>query len=191
MNDKLNTQNKNFHLPTLIISIVALGLSIFNVFSSDNREIVFEKSSEKTYLNPDPKARKSSNTLEKNMLNSPLTPQTNNTINLPKTKISFKEEIHKFGNVDVGSKNNYSFRFTNTGNEPLKITNARGSCGCTVPDFPRDPIMPGQSGKIDVVFTPSKGQAGTTQNKTVTVTANTDPENTILKINAFVNKQNK
>tara|TARA_B100000902_G_scaffold365116_1_gene385770 strand:- start:95 stop:664 length:570 start_codon:yes stop_codon:yes gene_type:complete len=188
---KDQSKNKNFHLPTLIIAISALGISIFNTLSSNESNTVFEKSSEKTYLNPDPKSKNNLNTLEKNMLNSPLTPQTNNTINLPKTYMSFKEEMHEFGNVDVNSKNNYSFSFTNTGNEPLKITNARGSCGCTVPDFPRDPIMPGQTSKIDVVFTPSKGQAGTKQTKTVTVTANTDPENTILKITAFVNKMNE
>ena len=89
---------------------------------------------------------------------------------------------------DLLLENKYSFSFTNSGNEPLKISNAKGSCGCTVPNWPKEPILPGESGKIDVVFRPSKGQAGSKQTKTVTVSANTTPENTILKITAFVNK---
>ena len=125
------------------------------------------------------------------MLNSPLTPQTNNTIDLPKTSVSFEKEIHEFGNVDINSENKYSFKFTNTGNEPLKITNAKGSCGCTVPKWPKDAIMPGSTEEIDVVFRPSKNQAGRKQTKTVTVTANTNPENTILKISAFVNEDSE
>lgn len=102
--------------------------------------------------------------------------------------MKFKNDKHEFGNVEVNSENKYSFAFTNSGTEPLKISNAKGSCGCTVPNWPKEPILPGQSGNIDVVFRPSKGQAGSKQTKTVTVSANTSPENTILKITAFVNK---
>ncbi len=120
-------------------------------------------------------------------MKSPLTPQTNQTVDLPKTKISFKKESHDFGNVDVSSENKHAFTFRNIGNEPLKITKAKGSCGCTVPDYPKEPIMPGESAQINVVYRPSKGQAGNHQTKTVTVLSNTNPENTILKINAFVN----
>jgi hypothetical protein len=174
----------------LAIAIIALSISIYNLFSDENKsEELFEKSSKKTYLSPDPNAKRSLSEVQKSMLDSPLTPQTNNTINLPKTSISFKEDIHEFGNVEVNSENKYSFKFTNTGNEPLKITNAKGSCGCTVPKWPKEPIMPGKTEEIDVIFRPSKGQAGSKQTKTVTVTANTNPENTILKIIAFVNKQ--
>ena len=86
------------------------------------------------------------------------------------------------------SSSRCEFVFTNTGEEPLIISKAKGSCGCTVPNWPKEPILPGKSGKIDVVFRPSKGQAGSKQTKTVTVSANTSPENTILKITAFVNK---
>ena len=176
----------------LIVAFIALTFSLYNTFSKsgDSNEL-FIKSSEKTYLAPDPNAKRPLNEVQKSMLESPLTPQTNNTINLPKTKINFKKDTHEFGNVEVNSENKYSFSFSNTGNEPLKITKAKGSCGCTVPNWPKEPIMPGQSGKIDVVFRPSKGQAGSTQTKTVTVSANTNPENTILKISAFVNKQSE
>ena len=174
----------------IFIAAVALALSVFNLLSTkkDNNEII-TKSPDKTYLSPDPNAKKPLSQVQKNILESPLTPQTNNTINLPKTSINFNEETYEFGNVDVNSENKHSFLFTNSGNEPLKITNAKGSCGCTVPNWPKDPIMPGKSEKIDVVFRPTKGQAGSKQTKTVTVTANTNPENTILRITAFVNKE--
>ena len=70
----------------------------------------------------------------------------------PTTTIFFDTEVKDFGNVSVDSENKYSFEFINNGMEPLKISNARGSCGCTVPDWPKQPIMPGQKGKIDVVL---------------------------------------
>ena len=107
----------------------------------------------------------------------------------PTTSIKFKNELHDFGNVDVETENKYSFEFVNTGTEPLSITNAKGSCGCTVPDLPKYPIKPNETATIDVIFRPSKGQAGSPQEKTVTVEANTEPKNTIVKIKAFVNAE--
>ena len=115
-------------------------------------------------------------------------PSENKTVSSgPTTSIKFKNEVHDFGNVDVETENNYSFEFVNTGTEPLTITNAKGSCGCTVPDWPKYPIKPNETATIDVIFRPSKGQAGVAQEKTVTVEANTEPKNTIVKIKAFVN----
>ena len=150
--------------------------------------ILFVKSNNKTYVSADPGAKKKLDNIQKNMLESPLTPQMDVSQKLPKTNIKFSKDMHEFGDVEVNSENKYSFNFTNSGNEPLKISNAKGSCGCTVPNWPKEPILPGKSGKIDVVFRPSKGQVGSKQTKTVTVSANTSPENTILKITAFVNK---
>lgn len=74
----------------------------------------------------------------------------------------------------------YSFRFVNRGDKDLLIQNASGSCGCTVPDFPREPIAPGQEGYIRVQFN-SEGKTGV-QEKTVTVLANTLPNTNELKI---------
>jgi hypothetical protein len=102
------------------------------------------------------------------------------------TSISFAEELHHFGTVEVESENLYAFEFTNTGSEPLEISNAKGSCGCTVPNWPKEPIMPGQTATIDVKFTPNAGQAGQEVEKVVTVTANTVPENTMVRIKANV-----
>ena len=94
------------------------------------------------------------------MLESPLTPQMDVSQKLPKTKIKFSKDMHEFGNVEVNSENKYSFNFINSGNEPLKISNAKGSCGCTVPNWPKEPILPGKSGKIDVVLDHLKDKQG-------------------------------
>lgn len=172
---------------SLAVSIIAILISLYSL-NSNYDEKLFVKSENKTYVTGDPGAKKKLDNLQKNMRESPLTPQMDVGQKLPKTSIKFNSDMHEFGNVEVNSENKYSFSFTNSGNEPLKISNAKGSCGCTVPNWPKEPILPGESGKIDVVFRPSKGQAGSKQTKTVTVSANTTPENTILKITAFVNK---
>ena len=174
---------------SIAISIIALFVSIYSLNSNNNNNQLFTKSPNKTYINPDPGTKNTLDNIQKNMLESPLTPQMDVSSNLPKTKIKFTKDLHEFGKVDVNSENKYSFSFINSGNEPLKISNAKGSCGCTVPNWPKEPILPGKSGEIEVIFKPSKGQAGSKQTKTVTVIGNTSPENTILKITAFVNKE--
>lgn len=116
---------------------------------------------------------------------NPVTTTSTTNPNQKSTAITFAKFEHDYGNVAPESTNKYSFVFTNTGKEPLIISNAQGSCGCTVPNYPKEPIMPGKTGKIDVEFKPSKTQLGP-QEKTVTVTANTDPAQTILKIKANV-----
>ncbi len=108
----------------------------------------------------------------------------------PTTTIDFAETTYDFGTVTDGDKVTYNYKFTNTGKEPLIISNAKGSCGCTVPDWPRDPIAPGKSSEIKVVFD-SKGKGsveGQSQSKRVTLTANTDPVNTYLNIKGIVKK---
>ena len=131
-------------------------------------------------------ANPTSNNNPVNQTNTNNLPTTEVVTSGPKTKIQFAEEIHDFGTVEVETENLYAFTFTNTGSEPLSITNAKGSCGCTVPNWPKDPILPGQTGTIDVKFTPNAGQAGQPIEKVVTVTANTSPENTMVRIKANV-----
>ena len=172
----------------IAISLVAFLISLYSLTAKSNNEDVLIKSPNKTYISADPAAKSNLDKIQKNMLENPLTPQMDVSSKLPKTNIKFANDLHEFGKVDVNSENKYSFTFINSGNEPLKISNAKGSCGCTVPNWPKEPILPGKSGDIEVVFRPSKGQAGSKQTKTVTVSANTSPENTILKITAFVNK---
>jgi hypothetical protein len=103
---------------------------------------------------------------------------------LPKTAIKFDETEHSFGEILQNSENKYSFTFRNSGVEPLVISNAKGSCGCTVPNYPKEPVLPGATATIDVVYSP--GMQSGSQNKTVTLTANTDPIQTILNISADV-----
>lgn len=104
----------------------------------------------------------------------------------PSTTIGFEKAAHDFGKVMQDSDNKYAFKFTNTGKEPLVITNAVGSCGCTVPDYPKHPIKPGESDVIRVEYKPGKQEGQ--QNKTVTITANTEPVQTVLQITADVQK---
>ena len=102
----------------------------------------------------------------------------------PLTGISFNEYEHDFGVMDEGDVVTYNFEFTNTGAEPLILDKCKGSCGCTVPQCPKNPIAPGETGSIEVKFN-SKGKKNK-QTKKVTVTANTDPVQTILTIKANV-----
>lgn len=102
---------------------------------------------------------------------------------------AFTEENHNFGTIEEGVKAEYDFEFTNTGDAPLIITNAQGSCGCTVPSPPKDPIAPGETGKIHVSFN-SAGRPGN-QQKTVTLNANTVPPTKVLRISAQVTPKPK
>ena len=99
-------------------------------------------------------------------------------------QFSFENDTHDFGQLIDGEKVSYSFKFTNSGDAPLIISSAKGSCGCTVPAWPKDPIEPGQSATIDVSFN-SSGRNGK-QNKTVTLQANTNPNRKVLRITSEV-----
>ncbi len=99
-------------------------------------------------------------------------------------KFSFTEEAHDFGTIEEGTVAKHDFKFTNSGDAPLIITNAQGSCGCTVPQWPREPIAPGEEATIHVEFN-SQGKPGNNQ-KEVTLTANTEPNTYVLKISATV-----
>ncbi|MEO6131025.1 MAG: DUF1573 domain-containing protein [Saprospiraceae bacterium] len=104
----------------------------------------------------------------------------------PTTSMAFEETDFDFGTVNEGEHVKHTYKFKNTGNEPLIIASAKGSCGCTVPKWPSDPIAPGQTGVIDVEFD-SKGKPGK-QTKRVTVVANTVPAQSFLNITGNVNK---
>src|SRR5688572_19226195 len=76
--------------------------------------------------------------------------------NKPKTTATFSKYEHDFGTIKQDTENKYVFTFTNTGSEPLIIESATGSCGCTVPNYPKAPIPPGGKGDIEVVYKPGK-----------------------------------
>src|SRR4051812_29165897 len=87
--------------------------------------------------------------------------------------MTFEEEVFDFGKIIQGEKVSHAFTFKNTGNKGLIISSASGSCGCTVPEWPKEPVQPGQSNKINVVFS-SEGKSGL-QEKTVTIVTNCEP----------------
>lgn len=104
------------------------------------------------------------------------------------TTIEFNELYHDFGDVPPGSSNTFEFEVKNTGSQPLIITDASASCGCTVPVWPKEPISPGTSDVIEVTFSPKPSQLNEIK-KTVTVTANTKEKVHKLEIRAFVKEQ--
>ena len=94
-------------------------------------------------------------------------------------EMNWDKERHNFGKVNYLQKVKYNFSFTNEGDANLIISNAVASCGCTVPNWPKEPIAPGDKGTIEVVFnSTTKG----TVNKSITVTANTVPNKHALTI---------
>jgi hypothetical protein len=98
--------------------------------------------------------------------------------------ITFDKTEYDFGTILQGEVVTYSFHFTNSGNVPLLISNVNTSCGCTVGDFPREPIAPGKEGSIKATYD-SKGHHGF-QSRSLTVVANTNPNQTVLRLKANV-----
>jgi hypothetical protein len=99
--------------------------------------------------------------------------------------IKFEKEVHDYGTISQGADGGTEFVFTNTGKEPLVITNATGSCGCTVPEWPKEPLAPGKKASIKVMYDTKR--IGNFQ-KTVTVTSNGSAEPVVLTIKGLVNE---
>ena len=100
-------------------------------------------------------------------------------------QIQFAETEFDFGKITEGEKITHYYEFTNIGNSELVITTVKGSCGCTVPkNWPQGPVKPGDKGQIEVHFN-SEGRLGV-QLKTVTMIANTNPIETVLKLKGEV-----
>src|SRR5947207_1955198 len=97
-------------------------------------------------------------------------PTLTNVENPNQASFKFNEEEYTFNKIKQGDVVNHDYEFTNTGKEPLVISSASGSCGCTVPTWPKDPIAPGAKGVIKVTFN-SAGKMGM-QDKTVTLQSN-------------------
>ena len=105
----------------------------------------------------------------------------------PLPAIAFEQELHDFGTIKDGDVVEHVFSFVNDGEAPLIISDAKATCGCTVPEWPKEPIPVGGSGEIKVRFN-SKNKPGV-QNKTVTLTANTWPKTQRVRIKANVVKE--
>ena len=102
------------------------------------------------------------------------------TVNANAPVMKFVFDSHDFGKVKSGTKVTYDFEFTNIGKSPLIISEAHASCGCTVPEWPKEPIQPGQGSKIRVTFD-STNKSGL-MDKQVTVTANTNPPQNVVHL---------
>jgi hypothetical protein len=169
-----------------LLGIIALTVVVNTFFMDDSPQ---RRSTPETYTTPQSNI---ATTPAPNPLqtSTPITPPTTPippvqlSESRTKTNMDFAEITHNFGTIQQDSKNTKIFKFTNTGAEPLIIEDAKGSCGCTVPVYPREPIKPGDTGEIEVVYSPGKQQGS--QNKTITITANTNPISTTLNITANV-----
>jgi hypothetical protein len=98
--------------------------------------------------------------------------------------IKFEEETHDFGRITQGEKVAFAFKFKNTGGGNLIIASASGSCGCTVPEYPKKPILPGEEASVNVVFS-SEGKSGIVE-KSVTLVTNCEPSTKIIYIKANI-----
>ncbi len=99
-------------------------------------------------------------------------------------KIEFEKMVHDYGSIEYGANGQCTFDFKNTGNAPLIISNAKGSCGCTVPSWPKEPIAPGATATITVKYDTKRPGA---INKSVTITSNAVDEPTaVLRIKGNV-----
>lgn len=98
--------------------------------------------------------------------------------------MTFEEKEFDFGTVAEGTEVSHEFKFKNTGKAPLIVVNAKGSCGCTIPTWSKDPIAPGAEGTMLVKFN-STGKPNA-QSKNVTITANTEAGTEVITIKGFV-----
>lgn len=112
------------------------------------------------------------------------TASANGKTNSSLPEIKFDEEVFDFGKITQGEVVSHDFKFKNIGNSNLIISGASGSCGCTVPKWPKEPILTNGEGKMNVVFS-SEGKKGI-QEKTITIVTNCEPSTRIIRIKADV-----
>lgn len=98
-------------------------------------------------------------------------------------KIEFKTNVIDYGTIEKGADGIRIFEFTNTGNAPLIISNAKSTCGCTIPNWPKGAIMPGESGEIAVKYDTKRVNP---IRKTITVFSNADTPTVALKIKGLI-----
>jgi len=185
------------NINTILLVAITLMVS-YDVFLKNDSQIVYQKGNNRASVNKQQPAQQqqqqfqqpqqqqpfegATTTINNTQQQPPLPENAQNTN--PPTAMAFAETSHDFGAINQDSQHTKVFEFKNTGDKPLLIETARGSCGCTVPNYPKQPIPPGETGEIEVVYSPGK-QKGK-QNKSVTIIANTEPRTTVLQIAADV-----
>lgn len=154
--------------------------SFINIFSFVFFALLFSCQSKTTNPNvPE-------NAIDPQVVENPISASPGGTNSRKAPKFKFDFETHDFGTITEGEKVEYSFHFENVGDADLVIRAAQGSCGCTVPEFPKEPIPPGKDGLVKVTFN-SEGKEGE-QLKTITMISNTVPNTYIISIKANVVK---
>ncbi len=137
-----------------------------------------------------PTKKAKDDSIDSDLVKNPATADSKDTSRkLPIFK--FYEESFDFGRIREGQKVHHTFKFKNVGNSDLIISNAHGSCGCTIPTYSEKPVLPNEEGAIEVSFN-STGKEGVNR-KTVTIYANTIPNTHVLTISGEVKpeKENK
>jgi hypothetical protein len=122
------------------------------------------------------------------LISNPVTADSSQSTAIDSEKgaiISFEKTEHDFGTITQGEQAEYNFKFQNTGGQDLVISAANASCGCTVPEYSKEPISPGAFGSIKVKF--NSDYRLDAFDKTVTIVSNTQPLETYLKIKGFIN----
>jgi hypothetical protein len=165
----------------LVVVAGALGFLGYSQFKKGSNDIE-SRPAETTALSTDGTSASTDNTVQNGELANTENGKLSET--RAKTNMTLDKKEHDFGTIKQGDQVECAFKVTNTGNQPLILEEAHGSCGCTVPDYPKDPIPVGESRDIKVKFN-STGKKGK-QSKTVTITANTEPIQTIVTIHAMV-----
>lgn len=112
-----------------------------------------------------------------------VTPATTTPPNPNAPEISFAKTVHDYGTIFVQGDGNCEFEFTNTGKEPLILSSVKSSCGCTVPSWPREPILPGKKESIKVKY--DTGRLGPI-NKSITVLSNAKTSSVVLRISGNI-----
>ncbi len=171
------------HIKTL--SLIVIALSVFTIALIDLLKLAIPKSQEfpSNFIENKNSPGPAQNMMDQN----PATNQRLSDSSL--TTIDFAEEVFNFGDIYEGDKVTHEFKFKNTGKNPLIIKSAKASCGCTIPSYPKEPIMTGKEAIIKVLFN-STGKGGQ-QHKSVHITANTIPNYVSIEIKANVLNKKK
>ena len=154
---------KRFLFPALFLTIIGLLFSCKS--SNENGNIP-------------------TNAIDPQVVENPASASPGGTNSRKTPAFTFDSEEHDFGTVTAGEKVSFAYHFKNTGDADLVIRSANGSCGCTVPEFPKEAIKPGGDGIINVTFN-SEGKEGQ-QLKTITLISNAIPTNYVITIKANV-----
>jgi hypothetical protein len=160
----------NYFLKIIAMLRLSLGILTISLFLLALPGCKTKKESDKNSLSPE-------------LVTNPITASgKQSTGGLP--SLTFEQTKHDFGLMVQGEKLSYTYVFTNTGGSDLIISNVTSTCGCTIPDWTKSPVKPGEKGKVEVVFN-STGKTGT-NTKTVLVLSNCQPSTTELEFTAEV-----